>query len=126
ELSYQESSTQIVITKERGNFAIGEQFRALRAKLYKVLVGDDNADIDSGRVTLITSSTSGEGKSFISANIAVTLAYAAKKTIILEMDLRKPKTSLIFDLAPEHSGISDYLDGENLKLDNLIQPSGIS
>ncbi len=125
ELSYQESSTQIVITKERGNFAIGEQFRALRAKLYQVLTTDDN-NINSGKVTLVTSSTSGEGKSFISANIAVTLAYASKKTIILEMDLRKPKTSLIFDLAPEHSGISDYLDGENLKLDNLIQPSGIS
>jgi capsular exopolysaccharide synthesis family protein len=126
ELSYQESSTQIVITKERGNFAIGEQFRALRAKLYQVLNENTNgADDDLGKVTLITSSTSGEGKSFISANIAVTLAYAAKKTIILEMDLRKPKTSVIFDLSPEHTGISDYLDGDNVKIDSLIQPSGI-
>jgi tyrosine-protein kinase Etk/Wzc len=125
ELSYQESTTQIVITKERGNFAIGEQFRALRAKLYQVLNNNSNNTDESGKVTLVTSSTSGEGKSFISANIAVTLAYAARKTIILEMDLRKPKTSLIFDLPPEHRGISDYLDGEPLKIDSLIQPSGI-
>jgi tyrosine-protein kinase Etk/Wzc len=121
ELSYQESSTPIVITKERGNFAIGEQFRALRAKLYQV----HNNNNESGKVTLVTSSTSGEGKSFLSANLAVTLAYAARKTIILEMDLRKPKTSIIFDLAPEHPGISDYLNEEQFKLEDLIQPSGI-
>jgi len=121
ELSYQESSTPIVIIKERGNFAIGEQFRSLRAKLYQV----HNNDNPAGKVTLVTSSTSGEGKSFISANLAVTLAYAARKTIILEMDLRKPKTSLMFDLLPEHPGISDYLNGDKNKLEELIQPSGI-
>jgi len=125
ELSYQESSTPIVITKERGNFAIGEQFRALRAKLYQVLNGD-NINNDIGKVTLVTSSTSGEGKSFISANIAVTLAYAGRKTIILEMDLRKPKTTLIFGLPEEHPGISDYLDGEQTNIEKLIRPSGIA
>jgi len=121
ELSFQESSTAIVITKERGSFAIGEQFRALRSKLYQVLNNDEN-----GRVGLITSSTSGEGKSFVSANLAVTLAYASRKTIILEMDLRKPKISSIFELSEEHPGISDYLESDHLKIDDLIRSSGIS
>ncbi len=125
ELSYQESSTPIVITKERGNFAIGEQFRALRAKLYQVL-NSDNIKNDAGKVTLVTSSTSGEGKSFISANIAVTLAYAGRKTIILEMDLRKPKTTLMFGLPEEHPGISDYLDGEQSNIEKLIRSTGIT
>jgi tyrosine-protein kinase Etk/Wzc len=125
ELSYQESSTPIVITKERGNFAIGEQFRALRAKLYQVL-NSDGVNNDIGKVTLVTSSTSGEGKSFISANIAVTLAYAGRRTIILEMDLRKPKTSLIFGLSEDQPGISDYLDGEQPSIEKLIRPSGIA
>jgi capsular exopolysaccharide synthesis family protein len=120
ELSFQESSTPIVITKERGSFAIGEQFRALRSKLYQVLNNEQD-----GKVGLITSSTSGEGKSFVSANLAVTLAYAARKTIILEMDLRKPKISSIFELSEEHIGISDYLESDHLKIDDLIRPSGI-
>ncbi|MGZ3833448.1 MAG: polysaccharide biosynthesis tyrosine autokinase, partial [Mucilaginibacter sp.] len=120
ELSFQESSTPIVISQGRGKFAIGEQFRVLRTNLYHV----HNSN-ESGRVTLFTSSTGGEGKSFVSANLAVTLAYASRKTIILEMDLRKPKISLTFDLPLDHLGISNYLDGEPLDLIQLIQPSGI-
>lgn len=121
ELSFQESSTAIVITKERGSFAIGEQFRALRSKLYQVLNNNE-----TGKVCVVTSSTSGEGKSFVSANLAVTLAYAARKTIILEMDLRKPKIASIFELPDEHLGISDYLESDHLQIDSLIRPSGIS
>ena len=120
ELSFQESSTPIVITKERGSFAIGEQFRALRSKLYQVLSNNEG-----GKVCIVTSSTSGEGKSFVSANLSVTLAYAARKTIIMEMDLRKPKIASIFELPDEHLGISDYLENDHLNIDNLIRPSGI-
>jgi len=120
ELSFQESSTPIVISQGRGKFAIGEQFRVLRTNLYHV-----HNNNDSGRVTIFTSSTGGEGKSFVSANLAVTLAYASRKTVILEMDLRKPKISLTFGLPMERTGISNYLDGEPLKIEDLIQPSGI-
>ncbi len=135
ELSYQESSTQIVISKERGSFAIGEQFRALRTKLYQVLNGGSSGHhgingngingSGLGKVALVTSSTSGEGKSFLSANMAVTLAFASRKTIVLEMDLRKPMTSAIFDMEHDHPGISDYLNEQPYRLEDLIQHSGI-
>lgn len=122
ELSYQESSTPIVISQERGKFAIGEQFRVLRTNLYHV-----HSTNNSGRVTLFTSSTGGEGKSFVSANLAVTLAYASRKTVILEMDLRKPKISLTFGLPLEGKlGISDYLNEDCDDINKLIQSSGIS
>ncbi len=120
ELSYQDSGDTIVVTEGRSNFAIGEQFRVLRTNLYHL-----HGNNDSGRVTLFTSSIGGEGKSFVSANLAVTLAYAARKTIIIEMDLRKPKTSISFGLSPEHPGVGDYLAGKTSKLADLIQPSGI-
>jgi tyrosine-protein kinase Etk/Wzc len=120
ELSYQDSGDTIVVTEGRSNFAIGEQFRVLRTNLYHL-----HGNNDSGRVTLFTSSIGGEGKSFVSANLAVTLAYAARKTIIIEMDLRKPKTSISFGLSSEHPGVSDYLAGKSSKLAELIQPSGI-
>jgi capsular exopolysaccharide synthesis family protein len=55
----------------------------------------------------------------------VTLAYASRKTIILEMDLRKPKTSSIFGLSSEHPGVSDYLAAASMDLKPLIQPTGI-
>ncbi|MGZ3756182.1 MAG: GumC family protein [Mucilaginibacter sp.] len=120
ELAYMESEDQIVVSEGRGKFAIGEQFRVLRTNLFH-LHGNSN----SGRVTLFTSSISGEGKSFVSSNLAVTLAYASRKTIILEMDLRKPKVSINFGLSSDHLGISDYLDSRVSDISVLIRPSGI-
>jgi tyrosine-protein kinase Etk/Wzc len=120
ELSYQEDTTPIVVTQGRGKFAIGEQFRVLRTNLSHL-----HGNTDKGRVTLFTSSIGSEGKSFVSSNLAVTLAYASRKTIILEMDLRKPKISGVFNLSPEHPGISDFLVETHNDLSKLIQPSGI-
>ncbi len=119
ELAYQDSTDPIVINSGQSRFVIGEQFRVLRTNLYHLLSG-----AEKGRVTLFTSSISGEGKSFVSANLAVTLAYASRRTILLEMDLRKPKVSAMFGLPPDKPGISNYLNGEAGSLQSLIQPSG--
>ena len=116
ELSYQDSSTPIVVTEGRGKFAIGEQFRMLRTNLYHL-----HGNTGSGRVTLFTSSIGGEGKSFVTSNLATTLAYSSRKTIILEMDLRKPKISENFGLSSEHPGISEFLADEAADLSTLIQ-----
>ncbi|MFD0750806.1 GumC family protein [Mucilaginibacter calamicampi] len=120
ELAYQVSNQQIVVSEGRSKFAIGEQFRVLRTNLYHL-----HSNNGSGRVTLFTSSVSGEGKSFVSSNLAVTLAYASRKTIIMEMDLRKPKISVAFGLPSAHTGISNYLNNETSDVKSLIQPSGI-
>ncbi len=120
ELVYQQTDKQVVVSEGRSKFAIGEQFRVLRTNLYHL-----HGNNDSGRVTLFTSSVSSEGKSFVSSNLAVTLAYASRKTIILEMDLRKPKISVNFGLSAEHPGISNFLNGASTNLQELIQPSGI-
>jgi capsular exopolysaccharide synthesis family protein len=72
---------------------------------------------------MVTSSISGEGKSFISINLGLTIAIAAKRVIILEFDLRKPKISERLNLSRE-GGISGYLAGL-VGLDKVIKPSGI-
>lgn len=106
ELSYERSDDPIVV-HDKGKFAVGEEFRILRTKLHYL-----HGQGDKGRVTLLTSSISNEGKSFVSTNLAVTLAASGKKTAILEMDLRKPRVSAIFNLDGKHPGISNYLNGE--------------
>jgi capsular exopolysaccharide synthesis family protein len=121
ELGYQDTDKQIVVTESRNKFAIGEQFRVLRTNLYHL-----HGNSESGRVTLFTSSVSGEGKSFVASNLAVTIAYTSRKTVILEMDLRKPKISVNFGLSADHTGISDYLAGTVSDISELIQPSGIT
>jgi len=106
ELSYEKSKTPIVVL-DRTMFAIAEEFRTLRTKLHYL-----HGKTEKGRVTLITSSVSNEGKSFISTNLAVTIAASGRKTAILEMDLRKPRVAAIFDLDDKHVGLSNYLNGE--------------
>ena len=76
------------------------------------------------KVILVTSSISGEGKTFITLNLALTFAIAGKKTVVLEMDLRKPKLSKSIDTQNE-IGISNYLIGQ-AKIDEVVNKSGIN
>ena len=69
---------------------------------------------------MITSSFSGEGKSYVSTNMGAVLALAGKKTIILEFDIRKPKILSGLGI-PKGPGITNYLIGK-AELKDLIKP----
>ncbi|MDQ6724166.1 MAG: polysaccharide biosynthesis tyrosine autokinase, partial [Thermoproteota archaeon] len=119
ELSYANISSPLIIPNEN-NLVIGEDFRKLRTNLS--LLKDKQ---EKGWVTLITSSISDEGKCFVSTNLGYFLALSGKKTIILEMDWRRPKISGIFKLSNDGLGISDYLTGE-CTADQIIHKSKIN
>jgi tyrosine-protein kinase Etk/Wzc len=102
------------------NHIVGEQFKYLRSNLHYLHENKKG----KGRVTLLTSSVSNEGKSFISSNLAISLANSGRKTAVLEMDLRKPKLSGIFNAKNDHQGISDYL-ASDITLEEIIQSSNI-
>ena len=114
ELPFEASQNSIVINDTNTN-VLGEQFRALRTKLYYLF-----GEREHGRVTLLTSSVAGEGKSFVCTNLATSLANADRKTVILELDLRKPKIAETFNLSKEHAGISDFLKG-NATVTDIVQ-----
>lgn len=118
ELSYERSKTPLVALN-KSNFEIGEEFRALRTNLHFL-----HEKKQTGRVTLFTSSIAGEGKSFVSSNTALTLAASSRKTILLELDLRKPKISEMFSLPNAHPGVSNFLNGTSA-IEDIIQPSGV-
>ncbi|HEX3385111.1 MAG TPA: GNVR domain-containing protein, partial [Mucilaginibacter sp.] len=107
ELSFEKTKVPIVV-HDKGKFAIAEEFRTLRTKLHYL-----HGKTENGRVTLITSSISNEGKSFISTNLAVAIAASGRKTVILEMDLRKPRVTEVFGMEDKLPGISNYLNGES-------------
>ncbi|MES2519130.1 MAG: polysaccharide biosynthesis tyrosine autokinase [Bacteroidota bacterium] len=105
----------------KSNSFIAEQFRILRTNL-QYTAGGVKSDI--GKVILLTSSTSGEGKSFVSINLAASIALLGKKVIVLELDLRKPKVSSYLGVSRER-GISNYLIGQ-VDIENLILPTTLS
>jgi capsular exopolysaccharide synthesis family protein len=75
------------------------------------------------KIILITSSISGEGKTFTTINLATVMAFAGKKVIIVGADMRKPKIFGDFKLGNE-KGLSSYLSGIN-PLAECIQPTQI-
>ena len=73
------------------------------------------------RVFQVTSSVPGEGKSFISSNLAMTLAHTGLKVLIVGIDLRKPQLAKIFDIHQHHDqGLTPYLAGKTDDLDASI------
>jgi capsular exopolysaccharide synthesis family protein len=86
--------------------ALSESFRTIRTSL-KYYLGKDSCQVIS-----ITSTISGEGKTFITLNLSAIFAMLGKKTLIVGLDLRKPKTHRAFN-SDRETGLSNYLIGES-------------
>lgn len=112
-----------IVLQENRNSIMMEVYRGLRSNLPFVMK-------EGEKVILFTSSSSGEGKTFIAANLATSMAFAGKKVVIIGLDIRKPKLAEIFDLdADGHYGISDFMARQSddmLFLDKIIMNSGVS
>ncbi len=104
EIGHSEVSATLVVSSTNRSY-IAEQFRILRTNLQFFIQKNDKA------VILVTSSFSGEGKSFISTNLGAVLALSGKKTLILELDIRKPKIMKGLGLN-EAKGITNYIVGD--------------
>ncbi len=113
EVGHSQSGNTLVVNKTSRTM-VAEQFRTIRSNLQYVIKNNNKP------VMMVTSSFSGEGKSFISTNMGAVMAIAGKKTIILEFDIRKPKVVSSLNLG-RHSGISNYLVGK-ADLEDLIIP----
>ena len=102
--------------------ALAEQVRNMRSQLYYL---QQTLPADTGQVVLVTSSVSGEGKSFVSAHLAASLADAGQKTVLVDLDLRRPKLTALFGLAADHAGVSDFLSGR-AAYSAAVQPTAVS
>lgn len=107
-----------LVVVARSQSIIAEQIRTLRTNLQYL-----RDSRDGSQVLLFTSSISGEGKSFVSLNLGASLALVGKRTVILEMDLRKPRLrhALSFSNQMNTVGLSNYLIGE-ATVDEIVQP----
>ncbi|MGH2553149.1 MAG: polysaccharide biosynthesis tyrosine autokinase, partial [Chitinophagaceae bacterium] len=113
EIGHSYSNSTMVVNKTTRSM-VAEQFRIIRSNLQYVLKKSDKSTI------LVTSSFSGEGKSYVTTNMGAVLALAGKKTIILEFDIRKPKVLSGIGMA-KGPGITNFLVGKS-KLSDLIMP----
>lgn len=109
---------EFVVAKPHIKTPISEMFRLIRTNLHYTGIGSDNKCI------LVTSSMSGEGKSFFCVNIGASFAGTGKNVLIIEFDLRRPK--LLKNLGMEvEKGLTDYIVGDIDQLENVVVPSGV-
>lgn len=94
-----------IVVKNNSRTAISERFRLIRTNL-------SFASKKNTQTILITSSVSGEGKTFTAINLAMSFALTHKKTILIELDLRKPKLKKYLDIAQKNIGVTNYLVGK--------------
>ena len=105
------------IIKENNTDSFTELVRLLRTNLLFVMDSTDK------KVINVVSSISGEGKTYVTVNLAMSLAMLDKKVLIIGLDVRKPKLADYLGI-DNKNGITMYLTG-HLGVDKLVQPSGI-
>ncbi len=109
-----------IVVRENQNNAMEEIFRGMRSNLLFTLKEGQN-------VVVCTSSIAGEGKTFISSNLAMSLAILGKKVLLVGLDIRKPRLQGIFSLGEQKIGITNLLRLENPSWEEIkgqILPSG--
>ncbi|MFC4872492.1 GumC family protein [Negadavirga shengliensis] len=112
-IGYSDKKTNLLVA-EHPRSVTSESFRSLRSALFYM------ASEKKCKKILVTSSISGEGKTFISLNIASAMALSGKKTCILGMDLRKPKLSSYLKVSNK-KGLSTFLVNKNSAEEIIIK-----
>ena len=114
-----DEKTGSIAVFENQNNLMSETFRNFRTNLQFMLENDKN-------VILVTSTISGEGKSFISANLAISLSLLGKKVVIVGLDIRKPGLNKVFNIPKKEHGITQFLTNPTINLMDLVQSSDIN
>lgn len=114
-----DEKTGSIAVFENQNTLMSETFRNVRTNLQFIL---ENGQ----KVILVTSTVSGEGKSFISSNLAISLSLLGKRVVIVGLDIRKPGLNKIFNIPRKEQGITQYLSNPEKNLMDFVQPSDVS
>ena len=111
-----------IVVQANKNNQIDEIFRSMRTNIQFMLKGDE-------KVILFTSGTSGEGKTFNAANLAVSFALLGKKVILCGLDIRKPALGRLFGVSDRFEGLTSLLTLDKvttLSVKSQIQKSGVN
>ena len=111
-----------IVVHENKNNLMEEIFRSLRTNLQFLLKQHD-------KVIMFTSTTSGEGKTFIASNVAISFALLGKKVVLVGLDVRKPRLAELFEIDDHHHGITNLLVKDEVNWSDVkeqIVPSGIN
>ena len=111
-----------IVVHQNVNNLMEEIFRGLRTNIQFMMK-------EGEKVLMFTSSTSGEGKTFVASNVAISLALLGKKVIVVGLDIRKPRLAELFEIDNHHNGITNLIIHDNNTWDDIqkqILSSGVN
>lgn len=111
EISLNDTGRNIVVSSGE-NSSISELFRLIRSNLSFLMSNGE-------KVILVTSSVSGEGKSFISCNLAASLALTGKKVVVVGLDIRQPRLGEYLNISGR-TGVTNYLANAGVSVSDII------
>ena len=107
--------TDAIVVHESGRDSVSEAFRIIRTNMEFMRVKSDNL-----QVVMFTSANPGAGKTFVSSNLAMSIAQTNKKVVLVDVDIRKGTLSGIFSNPSGRMGFTHYLSGHTDNLDDII------
>ncbi|PIQ17724.1 MAG: tyrosine protein kinase [Flavobacteriaceae bacterium CG18_big_fil_WC_8_21_14_2_50_34_36] len=110
-----------VLIKQNDRSILAESFRILRTNLQYLFV--NKKDLESGKTIFVTSTVKGEGKTFATVNLALTLANSNKKVVVVGADIRNPQLHRYVPHSKKTKGVTDFLVSKTLNISDLIQKS---
>lgn len=117
EISTAPKDEEFVIAENKST-PIAELFRLLRNNIQFAMADNEK------KVIIVTSSLSGEGKTFIACNLALAFALTGKKTVVVGLDIRRPVLAHKFGY-DNHVGVTTYLSAQVDKIDDMVYKSGL-
>lgn len=111
-----------IVVHENQNNQMEEVFRSMRTNIQFMLEKDE-------RVIMFTSSTSGEGKTFVASNLAMSFALLGKRVLLVGLDIRKPRLANLFEINDFNHGITNLLVKESPTWEDIqaqLLPSGVN
>ncbi len=111
-----------IVVHQNVNNLMEEIFRGLRTNIQFMLKTGE-------QVMMFTSSTSGEGKTFVASNVAISFALLGKKVVVVGLDIRKPRLAELFEIDNHHNGITNLMVRDHNTWEDIekqIIPSGVN
>lgn len=114
-----------LLPPEEDSHVLATQFRQIKRPLIRHAFGKRATKVDDGNLIMITSALAGEGKTFTSINLALSMARERDHSVILvDADVAKPHVSSIFGVSDE-PGLLDIIEDPSLTVESLIMPTDV-
>ena len=104
-----------IVVRENSRDSVSEAFRIIRTNMDFMRVKSEKL-----QVVMFTSANPGAGKTFVSGNLAMSIAQTNKKVVLVDVDIRKGTLSGIFSNTSNRMGLTHYLSGSTDKVDDIV------